>query len=195
MSSVCDRVREELLEYVTGDSKEPDRVAAHVRDCPACAEEERRLREDLRLLAADTPEVQATVSSDFRARFWREVERRRSRPIWLNLPTWVRIAAPVATLLLVAIGYVSMRHETRLPPSVPSEVGEPMVVTTPVPAPELPQRPVVSEPATETSAGQEVAQDEVIENLEFIEYLQYQDMLDQSKAERGEVVLPGENGS
>jgi len=194
MSDVCDRVREELVDYVTGGSKEPDRVAAHLKDCAACANEEHRLREDLRLLAADTPDLEAELSGDFRARFWQEVERRRSRPIWLALPPWVRIAAPVATLLLVAIGYVTLRQEPHQPSGAPSDVSEPMVVTTPARPPEPPWQPAVSEPSMETHAGREVAQDEVIENLEFIEYLQYQDMLDQSKAEPGEIVLPGEDG-
>lgn len=212
MKSGCEGVRERLLEYATDGQDAPDSalVAGHLPGCPGCRASLDRIRSDLALLRADTSHG-AKLSPGFRSRFWAEVDRKRSVQPWWALPSLLRYAAPVTTAaLVVAIGWLVLHRgpeEPVVPPSQKSNVvavhppvsrvlppGEGLPAVTPPSASHAPVTPPTMTPPPPTST-QKVPEQELLDNLEFVRYLQYMEMMDgrEVAARADRLVLPGEN--
>lgn len=198
--SDCESVQGRLQEYLLGLAGLQSRhsVEAHLKICDRCRGSAERLRAELSLLATDTF-AGAKPSADFRARFWKQVEEQRGRrEAWWAFPGFVRWAVPTATAavaLLVVWGVYRDRPAQPVP-----ESSAPVEIAVKSPEASEPQedRPVLTR-ETETSLPVEPAVDrdrpvtaevtvapplpagvdsDLIEDLDFMRYLQYVDMLE-----------------
>lgn len=72
----CEIVREELVAYCDGELPEQDQgqIAAHIKTCAACAQEEAQLAQMTRLLVKME---RIEPSPDFAANFWQRLEQER----------------------------------------------------------------------------------------------------------------------
>lgn len=201
MMDGCRRVRDILLEYAlgTGDQTRSRSIEEHLAGCPACEAALSRLRDELALLRTDSAPAQK-LDSDFRARFWSEVERRKVARRWWEMPGLLRWAAPATTLAIVlAVGWIVHRHAPPTP--APQPPGQPPVVAVPAAPPHQPAPVSAHQPESPKTPATPVQQadsvrnpsNEVLRDLELIRYLQYMEMIEEGEA-GGEVVLPGENG-
>lgn len=137
----CDTIRNELVAYRDGELLEQERarIAAHLRTCPACTQEEAQLARIGHLLAGLE---RIMPSPDFAATFWRRLEQEgagahedpaaqenrftRWWRKWLTGWQWAPALAGAASLLIF-FGYIlSGRPPTTttvpVPPDVPEQV-------------------------------------------------------------------------
>ncbi len=131
----CETIRNELVAYHDGELPEQVRVqiAAHLRTCPACTQEERQL---VRLDKMLSTLERIPLSPEFSSTFWRRLEQEKYEPEegrfvrwwreWLS--SWQMMPAVVgAASVLIFVGYIlSGRLTTTSPtspmPPVPAEV-------------------------------------------------------------------------
>ena len=118
----CTRTWDLLSSYLDGDlsDREQEGIAAHIRQCARCAEEERALRETLSLLRslpaeAAPPELLKGVQL--------RIGEKTAVPLWkkLFLPAHIKIPLEAAAVVLVFLLVYGIQKE--------------MPVTTPVPSP------------------------------------------------------------
>ncbi len=196
----CRRVQDQMLEYALGtaDQARSRTIQEHLAACPACQEALARLRDELALLRTDSLPAQK-LGSDFRVRFWSEVERQKVTRRWWRMPGLLRWAAPATTIAIVlAVGWIVHRHA---PPPAPAP-DQPSIVAVPVappppPPPSVPAPPPASPQPAVTPVQQADSapkpSDEVLQDMELLRYMQYMEMIEEGEA-TGQVVLPGENG-
>ncbi|MBI3301718.1 MAG: zf-HC2 domain-containing protein, partial [Deltaproteobacteria bacterium] len=133
----CETIRNELVAYRDGELPERDRarIAAHLRTCLACTQEEARLARVNQLLANLE---RITPSPDFATTFWRRLKQEgqveqeswfaRWWREWLTGWQWAPALAATASLL-VFLGYLFSGHPTTptpppAPPDVPAQVAK-----------------------------------------------------------------------
>lgn len=135
----CEEIRSELIAYRDGELLEQDRarVAAHLKTCPTCTQEEVRLaRVDLLLTGLE----RITPSPDFAATFWRRLEQegqiepesrwaqwwrewRESVARWQMLPA---LAGAASVLVFFAYLYSSGPDRVTTSASAPRSLAGPM---------------------------------------------------------------------
>ena len=128
----CARTEDLLSGYLDGDlpQREREGIAAHLRQCPRCAEEERALKETLALLRnLPAGKAPSGLLEGVRRRIGQETE---AVPLWkkLFLPAHIKIpleAAAVALIFLLAYGIQKEVPGTKPRPSPPvsAESGKP----------------------------------------------------------------------
>ncbi len=124
----CDTIRNELVAYRDGELPEWERaqVDAHLRGCPACAQEERQLARLDHLLAGLE---RMPLSPGFAATFWQRLEqeqratKKESRlgHWWRDwVDSWRMVPAfAAAASVLIFFGYVLSSRQTPEPPQSP----------------------------------------------------------------------------
>jgi hypothetical protein len=126
----CETIRTELVAYRDGElsNGERARVAAHLRTCPTCAQEEVQLARVSQLL---TTLERVTPSPDFETTFWRRLEQ--ENPVeqeswlvrwwreWLGGWQWAPALAAAASFLILFSYIFSDRLVTTIPPVPPQE--------------------------------------------------------------------------
>jgi anti-sigma factor RsiW len=135
----CETIRNELVAYRDGELSERahEQVAAHLRTCPACAQEERQLaRLDQLIVGLE----RMPLSPGFAATFWQRLEREQhatQRANWLVqwwrnwLESWRMVPAFAAAAgLLVFFGYILLSRQTPAPPQITRTAPSPQVAIT-----------------------------------------------------------------
>jgi hypothetical protein len=127
----CEKIRDELVAYCDGELSERDRirVAAHLKTCPTCAQEEVRLgRVDQMLTSLE----RITPSPDFAATFWRRLEQeghiepesrwsRWWREWQESITNWQMLPALAgAASILVFFAYLQSHRPDRVQTSAPA---------------------------------------------------------------------------